>query len=302
MSALIPPITGLLFPPRNENVRAQWMPIYIEPMVGSGERICIGVATVNDDGFLVVPVVALDRLECLYGKEVEAVLLAADFVTNDLRNALAKDGAAALGNWNPPMEGAYCGRIVYGAGASLEEIARTGLMMCASLVERLADIEGESHSTSDRISGNRLELLVKERVLSVRPGLEQMFSRQRKLGVNVRPVTIGFVGNVIAANFGVLIPPSLSSDVKDIKAKLWDIAQLREDFGQSSLVASTVTRFEMLVYRPTNHAPEYSDRQIRSINEAMNELEAEADKKQIRCRPFTAHDDIAEVLLEAEAA
>ena len=139
MSALIPPITGLLFPPRNENIRAQWMPIYIEPMVGSGERICIGVATVSDDGFLVVPVVALDRLECLYGKEVGAVLLAADFVTNDLRNALAKDGAAALGNWNPPMEGAYCGRIAHGAGASLEEIARTGLMMCASLVGRLAD-------------------------------------------------------------------------------------------------------------------------------------------------------------------
>lgn len=302
MSAFISPLPLLSFPPRNENVLAKWMPVYIEPMVGSGERICIAVATVNDSGFLVVPVVALDRLECLYGKEVNAILLAADFVTNDLRNALSKEGAAALGHWKPPVEGVYCGRIANGAGSSLEEIARTGLTMCASLVERLADAEDEENSNSSRISGNRLEQIVKAKVLSLRPGLEQMFDHRRKLGENVRSVTIGFVGNTIAANFGVLMPRTLSINVKDVKAKLWDLTQIREDFRQPQLLVSTVSRFEMLIYRPANDAPEYSDRHITSINEAVNELEAEADKKEIRCRPFNTSDAIVEVLLDAEAA
>lgn len=302
MSNLISPNISLSFPPRNENVRAEWMPIYIEPMVGSGERICVGVATANDTGFLVVPVVALNRLECVYGKDAEAILLAADFVVNDLRGALTKSGAAALPDWKPPMEGVYSGRIVRSAGASLEEIARTGLTICASLVERLADADEETNSATGLINVNRLEQLVKEKVLSVRPGLEQRFGRQRDLGENVRSVTIGFVGNVIAANFGVLVPQSLSVNVNNIKAKLWDLAQLREDFGLPSLVASTVTRFEMLVYRPSDELPQYSRRQIKNISEAVNELEAEADKQEIRFRPYTGHDAIAEVLLEAEAA
>jgi hypothetical protein len=302
MSTLISSLSTLSFPPRNENVHARWMPVYIEPMIGSGERICIAVATANDSGFLVVPVVALDRLECLYGKEADAILFAADFVTNDLRNALAKEGASELENWKPPMEGAYSGRIANGSGSSLEEIARTGLTMCASLVERLSDADDEVNSNTSKISGNRLEQLVKEKVLFVRPELEQMFGRQRKLGENVRSVTIGFVGNTIAANFGVLMPQYLSGNVKDIKAKLWDIAQLREDFGQPQLIVSTISRFEMFIFKPANDAPEYSDRQLISINEAVNELEAEADKKDIKCRPCVTRDAIADIILEAEAA
>lgn len=302
MSNLISPNTSLSFPPRNENVRAEWMPIYIEPMVGSGERICVGVATANDTGFLVVPVVALNRLECVYGKDAEAILLAADFVVNDLRSALTKSGAVALSDWKPPMEGVYSGRIVRGAGASLEEIARTGLTICASLVERLADADEETNSAAGLMSGNRLEQLVKEKVLSVRPGLEQMFGRQYKRGENVRSVTIGFVGNVIAGNFGALVPQSLASNVDNIRAKLWNLEHLRKDFELPSLVASNVDRFEMLVYRPSNEAPEYSDRQLKSINEAVNALEAEANEQGICFRPFTGYDAIAEVLLEAEAA
>lgn len=124
---------------------------------------------------------------------------------------------------------------------------------------------------------------------------------QQKLS-DVRAVTIGFVGNVIAANFGVLVPQYLSSNVKDIKAKLWDLAQIREDFGHQSLIATTISRYEMMIYRPAQDAPEYSARQITNIDEAVNELEAEADKKELRCRPFINQDEIAKTLLEAEAA
>lgn len=302
MSGLISPAVMLTFPERNENIRAEWMPVYIEPMVGSGERICIGVATANDAGFLVVPVVALSRLECVYGKDSEAILFAADFVVNNLREALAKDGKAVLHSWGPPMEGVYKGRIIHGAGASLEEIARTGLATCASLVERLAEADEDAYSLPDRLSGNRLELLIKNKVLSVRPELERMFGWERKFGENIRSVTIGFVGNVIAANFGILMPQTLSANVKDIKAKLWDLAQLRDDSGQPLLFASSVNRFEMLVHKAQDDAPEYSDKQIRNVNEAVNELEAEADKKEIRCRSFTGYEPIADILIKAEAA
>lgn len=42
--------------------------------------------------------------------------------------------------------------------------------------------------------------------------------------------------------------------------------------------------------------------QMKGIEEAVVELEAEADKVEIRRRPAAFHEEIAEVLLQAEAA
>lgn len=302
MTALLTPIDGFNFPERNDKVAADWLPIFLEPMVGSGERICIGVAVVNNDGALVVPVVALSRLACLYGADVDVILSSANFALNKLRDALESSGPKMLHDWRSPIEGIYTGSVSKVSGASLEDIARMGLAMSASLVEQLAETEDSDIDAGDRMSGPRLESLVKQRVVAIRPALESAFGHHRKLGVNVRSVTIGFVGRAIAANFGVLVPQQLSANVKDIKAKLWDLTQLREDFGQPSLVSATINRYEMLVHRPSDDQPEYSEKQLKNIGEAVNELEAEADKKDVRCRSLTGPDLIADVLLEAEAA
>jgi hypothetical protein len=41
---------------------------------------------------------------------------------------------------------------------------------------------------------------------------------------------------------------------------------------------------------------------MKGIQEAVVELEAEADKVEIRCRPATSHEEMAATLLQAEAA
>jgi len=293
---------SIKFPPRNDSVRGKWSAIYIEPMVGSGENICIAVAVVNQSGYLVVPVIALNRLECLYGKDAEAISSAADIVVNDLRTCIAKVGVDSLNVWEPPMDGVRLGAVREGAGESIEAIARTALMMSSSLVERLCEADEDFSASNERISGNRLEELIKERAIELIPNMVNMFGKQIRSAQNVRPVTIGFVGNVIAANFGVLTPQYLSANVKDIKSKLWDLANLREELMSESLMPASINRYEMLFYRPTDDAPEYSTRQITTLSEAVNELEAEADKRDIRCRENFKYESIVETLIEAEAA
>jgi len=49
-----------------------------------------------------VPVVAFDRLECLYEKGVDALVLAARIALKHIRQALAKAGARALSTWKAP--------------------------------------------------------------------------------------------------------------------------------------------------------------------------------------------------------
>jgi len=63
-----------------------------------------------------------------------------------------------------------------------------------------------------------------------------------------------------------------------------------------------LNRFELLINRIRQDDPHYSDRQVESVQEAVNELEMEADKKEIRCRPLESPDAIAQVIVEAEAA
>lgn len=302
MSALLTADT-LPFPPRRDAVRGKWAALYLEPVIGSGERICIGVAAASARQSIVVPVVALNRLECIYGREVDALLLASRIALEHMTQALRRSGEAGLTEgWKGPVDGCFLGAAVECEGDSLDMIARTGMTASSSLVEMLAEGGDEVDPRRDsQITASRLEDLVKERVVAVRSGLAQCFRVQRRIQANARPTVVGFVGQRIAANFAMLMPSQLSNLVDRSKAKLWDLAQLRQDVQGERLLQS-ILHFELLVYRPRDEAPEYSEKQIRNIREAVVELEAEADRVQIRCRPATSHEEIAQRLLEAEAA
>jgi len=302
MKKLLSSDDRLQFPPRRNQVRAEWAPIYIEPVVGSGERLAVGVAVVNTDGFLVVPVVSLNRLNCLYGKEADALVYAAELAITHISNALASKGVEALRSWQPPIEGISLGQVRVGAGSSLEEIARTGLTASSSLVEKLADMDESAHP-GEEVSTSRLERLIKERVVAKKASLEIAFARRFQPNLNSRPATVGFVGHRIAANFGLLVPGRLSIQVKDAKAKLWDLAQVQEYVRSKEFdLSPELNRFELLMHRVKEEDPSYSDRQMEDVQKAANELEAEADKKEIRCRALTTPEAIADVILVAEAA
>lgn len=131
------------FPPRNRQVEANWMPLYIEPMIGSGERLAIGVAVASQSEFLVVPVATLNRLRCVYGDDNDAIVFAAESAIDSITQSLTENGIGGLNDWSAPFEGILTGSVRVGAGESLEAIARQGIMLCSSLVEKLAETEEE---------------------------------------------------------------------------------------------------------------------------------------------------------------
>ena len=302
MAQIAKPNDQLAFPPRRDNVHGSWVPLYIEPMVGSGERITIGVAVANSGNFLVVPVPALERLSCIYGNENEALLFAAKSALDSMQGVLAKSGPEGLNAWSSPFDGVFRGSVRIGAGNTLEEIARSALSLCSSLVEKLADTE-ELDEQRAVISELRLEKLIKERVIAARPGLELAFGRTFQASPKARAAKVGFVGQRIAANFSLLAPPYISRQVKDAKAKLWDLVQVQEYLHASEFnLSQNLNRFELLIHRVRDDDPQYSDRQILQLQEAIYELEVEADKKEIRCRPLWSADEIAGIIVDAEAA
>ncbi len=292
----------LQFPPRNDSVKAKWVPIYIEPMVGSGERIAIGVVVAHQAGYLTVPVASLERLECIYGKENRALMFAAKNAIESFDRVLSKEGDRALETWTAPFEGVIKGVIRMGAGNSLEEIARTGLMLCSSLVEKIADVD-EVEDSGSAVTTVRLERLIKEKVLAKRQSLEISFNRSFKYVKSGREARIGFVGQRLVANFGLLVPFHLNQLFNNAKAKLWDLEQIRDDVKRPEFnLSSELNNFELLVNRVRDEDPQYSEKQIKAVQEAYNELEFEADRRKIICRPMKSPDEIANHIVKLEAA
>jgi hypothetical protein len=112
---------------------------------------------------------------------------------------------------------------------------------------------------------------------------------------------LGYVGENIVANFGQLTIKSLPALVNNSKAKLWDLAQAREGIQTGWFDARAAAAFELFVHYSPAEELEASEKQIQDINETFEELEAEADKLDVRCRRVTNPGQIAEHLLAVEA-
>lgn len=297
------PFEQIQFPKRRSNQKASWLPIYIEPVVGSGERLCIGVVVADGHEHLVVPVPALERLACIYGDSAAALSHGAALALTTIRQRLSGQGAALLGSLRAPLEGIIVGPVRTGAGESLEDIARTGLTQSASLVEKAVE-EEDSVEAAERtaLSTRRLERLVQETVVGTRPDLVNAFNKSFRITREARAMRVGFVGRRLAANFGLIVPGPLATLVNNAKAKLWDLEQLRTGSQTGIFQGHTGMSFELLVHRARKDDPQYSDRQLKSVDAAVVELEEEADKVSIRCRAMTSPGQMADFLLEQEAA
>jgi hypothetical protein len=63
---------ALRFPPRLSNHRGEWVPIYLEPLPGSGELVCIGIVASDGQRVRTAQVSKLERLTCAYGVAAES--------------------------------------------------------------------------------------------------------------------------------------------------------------------------------------------------------------------------------------
>jgi len=297
------PFEQIQFPETRSKRKASWLPVYIEPVVGSGERLCIGVVISDTREHLVVAVPALERLACVYGDAASALSHSAALALKALRHSLSTDGTALLTSLRAPLDGVFIGPVRMGAGESLEDIARTCLMQSASLVEKAVD-EEDSVDAAERtaLSTRRLERLVQETVVGTRPDLANAFNKSFRITKEARAMRVGFVGHRLAANFGLIVPGPLATLVNNAKAKLWDLEQLRTGSQTGIFQGQVGMSFELLVHRARKDDPQYSDRQLKSVDAAVVELEEEADKVSIRCRAMMSPGQMADFLLQQEAA
>jgi phage-related protein len=301
-----PTLDSLGFHARRSNHRAWWTPIYLETIVGSGERLCIGVAAADEEAAVVRGVDGLERLACVYGNEANVFIYASEVALASTERRL-KEGIHSLPTWEGAMDGLMFGEVRTGAGESLEDVARTALLQCASLLLQVPEKAEDKVSNVVRFAATektlrRLENLVRDTVAAIRPDLSSLFGQLYRASDKARPTRIGFVGRRLTANFGMLVPGRIEPLVNQAKARLWDLTQLKSGAMADLFPQTDNMQFELLLHRVGEHDPQYTERQLRQIASAVLELEEEADKASIRCRPMYSTAAIADFLLAQEAA
>lgn len=294
-------------PKRRSAHAGRWVPIYLEPLTGSGERICIAVAAADDSSFVVTPVADLGRFSCIYGAESAALAWSAELIVSEAQHVLSRAGLGGLGELAERIEGLVLGPERHGAGTGLADLARLALQQVSALsaVNFMPTTEIAAVAESAE-GGGWLESKIRQLVVGRQPELRNRFRRQFRRSQSSRPLRYGFVGKFIAANFATLQSKSssqVSAQVDRAKARLWDLHQLDAGVLADSLeLHAPSMSYELLVHRPIVFETR-SDGALRSaVKAAEEELEAEADKFDIRFRPLRSVGAIADYLIEREAA
>ena len=298
------------FPSLNQPVRAKWAPIFLSPVLGSPERLVIGVVAVNGSGFHIERANALRRFECLYGAAAETAIFAAELALDELEADCAGRGMDALTDPHPGFSGVSIGNVSEGEAPSLAEIARTWMTSLSSLHDADKALALEATTARELVdldlerTTERLPSLVLDYVKNRRAGLERFFNedirdqRERRRRSKVHGVIIDFSGSHLVANFGTLRPLNRATSVDRIKRRMWDL-KVNRDTERGTIATRT---HEMIVQHPTADDPQVTERQYTAITEAISDLSEQAQKEEISFTSMTNVAQIGDHVLAAEAA
>lgn len=275
-------------------VKATWAPIYLEPIMQSGERITVGVAGISSTGEVeVIPTLNQTKLRCAFGESGLSLLDAATICLEEFSDYL-KDFNSFEG-WEAPLGGVSLGHARKAAGNSLREILSTATQLTASF-SSLQLTNDALTATDALVKEDRWPKQIKDAVIKVAPDLDKHFNRNYNL-VPGGPLTkYDFWGERYIANFGKVNSPQ--SSLKDGRAKLWSLARLREVDPFSSRDNS----YELILWRPQEDSPAYSEKTMRQINETILELTEEAKKEELRAMAFLGAEQASQHILQMEAA
>jgi hypothetical protein len=301
-------LASLPIPPRTSNHRGEWCPLYLEPLPGSGERVCIGVVGVDNTTFQALPVPNLGGLNSVYSKGSMSFEWAAKLAMLEVREIVSRAGIDRLNLAMSGFEGFYAGEKRVGAGRDLQDLLSLALQQSSALAARLsADSEGFEVAEVNR--AGPIAGAVKRIVVGLRPQLRANFGLQYRFSKSTRPTVFGFIGRRIIANFTSLGGDSaqvLAAQVDRAKARLWDLEQLQKGVLHDSLGAPMRhASFELLACPPAITAKTSGiKRPIGSgqVLQAAETLEKEADKFEIRWRFLKSPSDVAHTILANEAA
>ncbi|WP_337065161.1 hypothetical protein [Rouxiella badensis] len=277
-------------------IAGSWVSVYLEPMLGSGEKLTIIVASVTTTGeVLVKPAIRKEVIEAMYGFRSPAFTKMVNLISKSLKEHLERGND--FKEWVPPITGVTVSHPREAASRNATGILRQAVSLSSSLSslledeEHLAKAKTKSPREKDRWASQLIDAVLRED--SYR---EVLFNRQFSFSDGHRPAKIFYLSDYAAINTGKLVPSNLTELVKDGKAKISDLSMIKKHnhlFERST--------HELILFRPTDDDPAYSDKNIESIKSAFLALQDLAHTYDVGITPVHSIEQAAKIILKTAA-
>lgn len=216
-----------------------WRAIYWEPVMATGERLCVGFLTTWGGESKAVLTIRQDLLSALFGAAGPKAhaLLDRAFRLANARLAEAPEIQSA----QPAMTGLYFGLVETSHVNSYADLLQIGKLMSSSLAAMaepdhpesadLVEMGGEQRQTARQFATR-----VRDLALARDKRLASCFNREASLMAARRPVRFGFLSDSLAAQFGLLQPTNINSHVRAARGMLAELSLARSASGRANLL------------------------------------------------------------------
>lgn len=293
MAELRPVTDTTRFPPRRDRIRARWVPMYLEPMTGSGERIAIAAIAASGRENHICTLRDFSSFEALYGRESDHLQFIAKLAIARVSERLAREGESAITSQEMDINGVFLGAPSESTGENLQEIAQRGIRLCSSIYETFKEPHTADVMQSPTERCLSFEESVKTIVAARLPGLSDAFDKPFSEVVGTKyPTTINFVGSSLVANFWDVSQKKVPRKTLDAgQAKLWGLLKLRDSWAKGMFQDGI--RFSVIVHT--------GDQAGANANDLLSELRAEAQTDGIEVQGFAAASPVADEIVRAES-
>jgi hypothetical protein len=267
--------------PRVPSLIAKWWPVQLEPIIGSGELITIGIAAISNEGSSLVRKVISERaVNCVYGENGKGLLNMVEICMVSLRDHINSDGD--ISEWRSPFEGVKFGNEREGVGSSLEAIIKTATEMTASLgeinIDTAVQLTTEVMRTNEPVKG--FAKSVKDYVVSRKPIYKSNFGVKISLVQGGTNTFFDYCSGNYVANLTELSKPttgSLTNSLNRARLKLWILDQYRFNW----IKTQNDKNIELILKKLTDDEYEISSDIAEFQEEIIFEIKEEARSREL---------------------
>ena len=272
----------------------EWRAVYWEPVMQTGERICVGFLTLWDQQAKAVMTLRPDVLEMLFGAAGSKVhaLLIRGFRMLNARLAQCK----SLANIDSPMSGLFLGGAEVCHANAYSELLQIAKLMSSSL-STLA--EPDNPEASDDLeprpeqSQPARQFVTRVRDLAIKRdvNLAGCFNKDVALKSKTRLTRFGFLSNSLVAHFGLLQPNSnIRNTVRMTRGLITELTLAERASGRKSL---------LILGFPPLASPTLSDKERDAVEDYKEELALEAQEFNISFAAADNDSDACDALMAA---
>jgi hypothetical protein len=252
-----------LFPPE-PTFSGIWQTLYLEPIVGSGERISVAVVAIGSNNeYRIIQAIRSELLECLYGAQSQNMQSMIDWLIESASNELKSH--RNLSEWVAPFDGVKIGSLHPAADENIEGILKQAIRFTASLSTLALDAEREEDEFQPKRYSEQWAASIFDEIKTINPQLSNFFKKRLKISESNILTSFGFMNDKYVSNFGLLVPTRLSTSLSNVKAKLFDLETL-----QKSQALIKPQKYEIVIGTPSLSDPTLTDKSARKLRETID--------------------------------